>query len=190
MKEKKKALAVVAGPYRFYQVLWLYTQFQEYEWSILILPYGEGDKNVSQIHAHCGQLGIFKNIYHSNMTGQNSSLIEQMSAILKMFCYYIIGRKKKLMKKILSEQTKGFEFDAAFVGCEYSIIEGAIIGLADEKEVYIFEEGLGDYVPKKKYPRFNFIEIASYFVCKMGYFSPYQYFALKNASLSPCLGIG
>lgn len=181
MKEKKKALAVVAGPYRFYQVLWLYSQFQEYEWNILILPYGEGDKNAKQIEAHCEKLGIFKNIYHSHMTGQNSSPLEQVAIILKMFVYYTVGQKKRLMRKIISEQTNGLEFDVAFVGCEYSIIEGAIIGLADEIEVNIFEEGLGDYVPKKKYPALKPIELISYFISKMGYFSPYQYFELKNS---------
>lgn len=180
MEKKKKALAVVAGPYRFYQVLWLYTQFQEYEWSILILPYGEGDKNAKEIQKHCETLGIFKNIYHSNMTGQNSSKWEQLAILMKMFCYFIVGQKKKLMRKIICEQTEGLEFEVAFVGCEYSIIEGAIIGLADEIEVNIFEEGLGDYVPKKKYPGLDFKEIVSYVICKMGYFSPYQYFELKN----------
>ncbi len=181
MGNKKKALAVVAGPYRFYQVLWLYTQFQEYEWSILILPYGEGDKNAKEIQKHCETLGIFKNIYHSHMTGQNSSKWEQLAILTKMFGYYIVGQKKGLMRKIIREQTGGLEFEVAFVGCEYSIIEGAIIGLADEIEVNIFEEGLGDYVPKKKYPGLNFKEIVSYVICKMGYFSPYEYFELKYA---------
>lgn len=183
MEQKKQALAVVAGPYRFYQVLWLYTQFPEYEWSILLLPYGNGDKVVNDIHAKCDKLGIFKQIFHSNMIGQNSGLLKQGMMFLKMFAYYLIGKKNKFMEKIILSQTNGTEFDVFFVGCEYSIIEGAIIGLAAEKDVYIFEEGMSDYTSRKKYPAFRLKEIISFVVTKMGYFSPYECFELDNTKL-------
>lgn len=180
MKQKKQVLAVVAGPYRFYQVLWLYTQFPQYEWSILLLPYGNGDKVSSDIHEKCNKLGIFKKIYHYDMIGQDSNLLKQAFMFFKMFWYYILGKKKTLMKKIILSQTKGNKFDVFFVGCEYSIIEGAIIGLADEKEVYIFEEGMSDYIPRKKNPSFNLKEIICFTLTKMGYFSPYRYFEMEN----------
>lgn len=182
MKVRKQALAVVAGPYRFYQTLWLYTQFPEYEWSILLLPYGNGDKVEMDIHSKCDKLGIFKKIYHASMVGQNSNTCDQVIIMFKMFIYYILGKRKVFMKKILLSQTEGKDFDAYFIGCEYSIIEGAIIGLADEKEVYIFEEGLGDYLPRKKYPSLSLKEIACYIVSRMGYFSPYTYFELSNSA--------
>lgn len=173
----------MAGPYRFYQVLWLYTQFSECEWSILLLPYGKGDKVVNDIHAKCDKLGIFNKIYHSNMVRQDSGWVEQAIMFAKMFVYYIVGKKKVLMKKNILSQTEGEDFDVFFVGCEYSIIEGAIIGLAEEKEVYIFEEGMSDYIPRKKYPSFSIKEIFSFIVTKMGYFSPYQTFEMKNIKL-------
>lgn len=183
MQKTKKALAIVAGPYRYYQVLWLYTQFPEYEWSILLLPYGKGNKMVNDLYSKSKDLGIFNKIYVSNMTNQDSKRIEQFSIILKMIIYYILGEKRSLMRKIVLSQTGGTDYDVFFVGCEYSIIEGATIGLADKKEVYIFEEGLGDYVSKKKIPGLSIIEWASYLVTKMGYFSPYAFFELKNSAL-------
>lgn len=183
MKEKKKALAVVAGPYRFCQVLWLYTQFKEYEWSILLLPYGKSDRIIHELHQKCDKLGIFKDIYHSKMVGQNSSVSEQLAMFFKMFFYYLVGKKKILMKKNILLQTEEKDFDVFFVGCEYSIVEGSIIGLAEEKEVYIFEEGMSDYMPRKKFPAFHYKEILSYLFTKMGYFSPYQTFEMENIKL-------
>lgn len=180
MNIKKQALAVVAGPYRFYQILWLYTQFTEYQWSILLLPYGNNSRVIMDIHSKCVQLGIFKNIYHSSMVGQNSGKGEQICIILQMLLYFIVGKRKNLMKKIIFSQTQYQEFDAYFIGCEYSIIEGAIIGISDEKDVYIFEEGLGDYLTRKKYPSLSLKEILCFIVCKMGYFSPHTYFELKK----------
>lgn len=180
MKQLKKALAVVAGPYRFYQVLWLYTQFSELEWSILLLPYGNGDRVIKDLHEKSERAGIFKHIYRSDMIGQDSGVMKQIVMFLKMFGYFMIGKRKHLMKQIIRSQTEGNEYDVYFVGCEYSIIEGAIIGLADEKEVYIFEEGLSDYTPRKKYPSLNWKEIISFCFTKMGYFSPYQTFELDH----------
>ena len=179
----KEALAVVAGPYRYYQVLWLYTQFPEYRWSILLLPYGKGNESVSDLCNKSKSLGIFEKIYISDMIGQDSSKVTQILIILRMMLSYIVGKKRILMKQLILSQTEKKEFDVFFIGCEYSIIEGAVMGLADEKEVYVFEEGLGDYISKKKFPRFSFDEIMSYLVTRMGYFSPYTYFELENTSL-------
>lgn len=183
MKASKKALAIVAGPYRFYQMLWLYTRFPELEWSILLLPYGKGDKIVKDLYAKSESLGIFHRIYVSKMVGQDSGVLEQFGIVAKMCLYYLCGRKKTLMRKLVLSQTDKDEFDVFFIGCEYSVIEGAVIGLADEKEVYIFEEGLGDYLQRKKRPSFSVKEIASYLVSKMGYFSPYTLFELEKLSL-------
>lgn len=182
MGSSRKALAVVAGPYRFYQVLWLYTQFPDLEWSILLLPYGKGDEIRKDLREKCEKLKIFANIYDSHMIGQDSGTYRQMMMLMKMLWFYLIGKKKTFMKHIIRSQTSGQEFDVFFVGCEYSIIEGAIIGLADEKEVYIFEEGLSDYVKRKKYPSFNMKEIMSFIVTRMGYFSPYQCFEMENSA--------
>lgn len=193
MGRSRKALAVVAGPYRFYQVLWLYTQFPELEWSILLLPYGKGEAVRKDLHEKCKKLGIFEDVFDSDIVGQDSGKWKQLQMLLKMFFYYFIGKKKVFMERIIQSQTEGKNFDVFFVGCEYSIIEGSVIGLADEKEVYIFEEGLSDYVRRKVYPSLCIKDIISYVVTKMGYFSPYYTFELENtnkcikyASL-PCL---
>lgn len=183
MKTAKKALAIVAGPYRFYQVVWLYTQFTELEWNILLLPYGKGEGVVNNLYSKSEKLGIFNQIYISKMIGQDSDMLSQIWMMLKMCWYYVCGKKKELMRRIIFSQTNQDDFDVFFIGCEYSIIEGAVIGLADEKKVYIFEEGLGDYLPRKKYPTFSIKEIISYIVSKMGYFSPYTFFEMQNLSL-------
>lgn len=182
MELPRKALAVVAGPYRFYQVLWLYTQFPELEWSILFLPYGKENKIREDLHQKAKELSIFAKVFDSDIIGQNSGIGKQIVMFLKMLGYFIVGKRKHLMKKIICSQTQGQAFDVYFVGCEYSIIEGAIIGLADEKEIYIFEEGLSDYVPRKKYPGLDVREIIGFIMSKMGYFSPYQTFELKKVS--------
>lgn len=182
MELSRKALAVVAGPYRFYQVLWLYTQFPELEWNILFLPYGKENRIREDLHQRAEELGIFAKVFDSDIIGQNSGIGKQIVIFLKMLGYFIIGKRKILMKKIICSETQGQAFDVYFVGCEYSIIEGAIIGLADENEVYIFEEGLSDYAPRKKYPGFDVREIIGFIMSKMGYFSPYQTFELKKVS--------
>ena len=178
--DNKKALAVVAGPYRLYQVLWLYTQFKEYEWSIILLQYGNNPKSAEKLYGICKELNIFKEIFYSQTVIETSPFYEKVFLVIKMFYYFITGRKKKYMKRLVLQQTKGEKFDTAFVGCEYSILEGALIGLADEKEVYIFEEGLGDYQERKKYPSANLKELGGYLFSKMGYFNPGGYFQLEN----------
>ncbi len=180
MEKKKKALAVVAGPYRFYQVLWLYTQFQDYEWDLLLLPFGNSDKVLNQLYSSSVALNIFRRVLVSKMTGSKSTNIEQIAMMMKMCFFFFIGQKKQLMKRLIDSQIGRDDYDLFFIGCEYSIIEGAIIGLSDSINVVIFEEGLGDYLPKKNVPKFSGRELVSYIVSKMGYFSPYAYFELKN----------
>ena len=126
MGSARKALAVVAGSYRFYQILWLYTQFPDLEWSILLLPYGKGDEIRKDLREKCEKLEIFANIYDSHMIGQDSGRCRQMMMFLKMLCFYFMGKKKKFMNSIIRSQTLGQEFDVFFVGCEYSIIEESI----------------------------------------------------------------
>lgn len=180
---KKRALAVVAGPYRLYQILWLYTQYSSYEWNILLLPYGKGNEQNDKLFQICNELGVFKNVYRAKMTGEMSSLKEKIILFTQMLFFFLIGRKKAFMKKIILEQTDKNDFEVAFVGCEYSVIEGAIIGLAEEKEVYIFEEGLSDYCERKKFPSFKINELTSFVLSKMGYCNPYGYFELQNTWL-------
>lgn len=183
MEEKKKALAVVAGPYRFCQVLWLYTAHKEYKWSILLIPYGKGNDAVRKLEAVCRKLGIFEHIFCPQVVGENSPLGQKLAFAVKMVFFYVTGRKKVFMRRMLEKVTGGEKFSAAFVGCEYSILEGAIIGLADEMEVSIFEEGLGDYCERRGWSGFSMEVLAGFLFSQMGYFNPGCHFELKNTRL-------
>ena len=183
MEEKKKALAVVAGPYRFCQVLWLYTVHKEYKWSILLIPYGKGNDAVRKLEAVCRKLGIFEHIFCPQIVGENSPLGQKLALAVKMGLFYMTGRKKVFMRRLLEKMTGGEKFSAAFVGCEYSILEGAIIGLADEMEVSIFEEGLPDYCERRGWSGFDMETLTSFFFSRMGYFNPGCHFELKNTRL-------
>ena len=180
MNDKKKVLAVIAGPYRFYQILWIYNKYPQYRWSILLLQYGKDRKYADGLQLICERLNIFENIFRSEVVGENSKLGEQILVAAKMFFSYIMGRKKTFMKETVLKQTNGIDFDAFFIGCEYSILEGAIIGISDEKEVYILEEGIGDYRVRKKCPSLSLLEIVGFLFSKMGYFNPMGYFTLKG----------
>ena len=180
MEEKKKALAVVAGPYRFCQILWLYALHPEYRWSILLLPYGKGNDAAQKLEAACRKLGIFEHIFRPQVVGEHSPFGQKLALAAKMCLFYVTGRKKVFMRRMLEKMTDGEKFSAAFVGCEYSILEGAIIGLADEMEVSIFEEGLPDYCERRGWSGFNMETLTGFLFSRMGYFNPGCHFELKN----------
>lgn len=183
MEEKKKALAVVAGPYRFCQILWLYALHPEYRWSILLLPYGKGNDAAQKLEAACRKLGIFEHIFRPQVVGEHSPFGQKLALAAKMCLFYVTGRKKVFMRRMLEKMTDGEKFSAAFVGCEYSILEGAIIGLADEMEVSIFEEGLGDYCERRGWSGFNMETLTGFLFSRMGYFNPGYCFELRNTRL-------
>ena len=110
MEEKKKALAVVAGPYRFCQILWLYALHPEYRWSILLLPYGKGNDAAQKLEAACRKLGIFEHIFRPQVVGEHSPFGQKLALAAKMCLFYVTGRKKVFMRRMLEKMTDGEKF--------------------------------------------------------------------------------
>ena len=60
---KKKALAVVTGPYTLMQVFWVILFYTNYEWSVVLHRYGESKEQLLSLKEHCVRSGCFQDVY-------------------------------------------------------------------------------------------------------------------------------
>lgn len=168
MQKRKKALAVVAGPYRLLQVLWLTLKYKEYDWSVVLLRYGENLSVVENLKKACLDSGVFQNVYTAITVGRYSTSIQKIRETLKMFFYYLIGKRKTYCLKLITNYISNFDYQLLCVAGSYSFFEGAVLNFSSDIETLIIQEGLPDYI--KTTTNYNKItDLASNFLYKMGY---------------------
>ncbi len=98
-----------------------------------------------------------------------------------MIGYYVLGKKKVLIDQIICEQIGSKDYDIVLVDSELSIIGGAFINCAKEKQVFIMQDGLYDMTPRKNFPEFKVDRLLlGYLLAHMGYFNPVGIYKIKE----------
>ncbi len=187
--KEKKALAIVAGPYRLLQTLWFTELYKEYKWSVVLLRYGEDLEILKSMKEDCKRVGRFENIYTVVTVSRFSSLFEKGKEILEMLFFYLIGQKKIFCKQLIEKNIGTFDYDLLCLASSYSIFEGAVLNFAKDIPTIIMQEGMADYIePTVEYNKIY--EIAGKLLQKMEYvnflcqksYNPYKY-CVKYATI-------
>ena len=168
---KKKGLAVIYDPHNLYQFVWYYcNKGKEKEWDALCLPNGYKGE---YMHTYCEAAGIFQNIYRDDVDFLVLPLRKKMQIFLKMFIYFVAGRRISYCRKFINQYVREKDYDEIVVLCDYGVVSGACCALGKEKEVVILEDGIGDYGER---PRFiplskiwSFFYWQGFFLAAMGY---------------------
>ncbi len=168
LQKRKKALAVVAGPYRLLQVLWLTLKYKEYDWSVVLLRYGENLSVVENLKKACIESGVFQNVYTAITVGRYSTSIQKIRETLRMCFYYIIGKKKEYCLKLITSYIPDFNYQLLCVASSLSFFEGAVLNFASDIDTLIIQEGVSDYI-KAATNHNKITNFASEFLYRMGY---------------------
>lgn len=187
--KEKKALAIVAGPYRLLQTLWFTELYKDYEWSVVLLRYGEDLEILKKMEKDCKRSGRFKKIYTVVTVSRFSSFFEKIKEITEMIFFYFIGRKKYFCKCLIEKNIGSFDYDLLCLASSYSIFEGAILNFAKEIPTIIMQEGMADYIePSVEYNKIytiagKLLQKMEYvnFLCQKSY-NPYKY-CIKYATI-------
>ena len=168
MQKRKKALAVVAGPYRLLQVLWLTLKYKEYDWSVVLLRYGESLSVVENLKKACLDSGVFQNVYTAITVGRYSTSIQKIRETLRMCFYYIIGKKKEYCLKFITSYIPNFNYQLLCVASSYSFFFCVFLNFAYDIDTLIIQEGASDYM-KATTNHNRITNFASEFLYRMGY---------------------
>lgn len=141
-----KALAVVAGNWRFYQALYFTYIFPEYQWDIVILRYGEDLSIVNKIEEYSRMSQRFCNIYTAITPSRYSNFKTLIVEAIKMCGYYLVGKRKTYCRKNIEKYIGSFKYDLLCMACAQAVFEGAVINFSDEIPTIMMEEGMAEYI--------------------------------------------
>jgi hypothetical protein len=180
---KKIGLSVIYNSHNLYQFIWYYyTYGRDLEWYALCLP----GMDINYLKKLCEKCGIFEKIYFQPILFDSLSLKKKIFLFLKMFLYFVIGKRKSFCKKFISNYICGLNFNTAVVLTDYGFVAGLFLSLGDEKEIIILEDGMGDYIDRKYSNIFrmanNFFVFQGFFLSLMGYANTGYYFPLGATS--------
>ena len=187
MENNKKGLAIIYDPHAFMQFLQLYSM-NEYDvnWDALCLPKDGGKE---EMHEFCEKVGIFESVFIGEQEFKKLGAVDKFFYFSKMFAGWITRNQKEICKKTFC----GFginidNYDVVVSNSENGFVSGITATLAKEMTIIFLEDGLGDYVYKRRrwksvYSVFSFMNIQCVLMARMGYFGAgYTYFdATKNA---------
>lgn len=170
----RKGLAVIYDPHNLYQFLWYYcNQGINMKWDALCLPNGYKGE---YMHAYCENAGIFDRIFKYDTDYSILPVVQKLVLFIKMFLFFLIGKKKEYCKRILNSYVNESDYDTFVVIADVGVVSGACIALGSEKRVIILEDGLSDYanrpffIPWKKIRSVNAWQ--GFFLSIMGYCCP------------------
>lgn len=176
MERRKKALAILTGPQRLLQVFWLTLLYSEYDWSLLIHRFSEDNKALEEVKEYCVRAESFEKIYIDEDSALYSNIKEKIICFLKMFFYFIFGKRKMYCRKKLEEYVDIYEYDLLCLTSSNSIIEGAALNFSDEIQTIMMQDGLLDYVYSQK-SFYGVHKLVGKLLFKMKYFN---YLELKG----------
>lgn len=176
----KVVLIMITGAYQLLQAIWFYTQHPECEYIALVKLADTNEQTKQLLVQYCSNCGIFKEILTTKNDVCELGAKKKIALGLKMFSYYITGRKKKLVHNLIQEQIGSLQYDIVLADSEISILGGAFINCAKEKRVYILQEGLYDIEDRRNLPILNLNKLIEYAISKMGYANPAMVYKLKG----------
>ncbi len=175
----KKVLIMVTGPYQILQAIWFCIKHPEYECTALVKIANVTDSVRDKLVGYCSASGVFKDIQVTKGVGYDATFAQKAKLGMKMLAYFVVGQKQKLVHQIVKEEVDINEYDAILVDSEFSILGGAFINCAREKQVFIMQEGLSDVRARRKVPRFTPNDLMGFVISKMGYCNPGMYYTLR-----------
>jgi len=186
---RKRAAVVLLHNYSLQQFLWYYaTCPAEYEWDALILPYDLTNSFASVLYNNASKVGIFNKISIYNTNRNTFSLFKKIKIFLPFLTSYITGRRVRQCEEIIADAMGPIRYDLSIVFSDYGVLSGAIISCVKNRNVLVFEDGIGDYAARTSrfaWKMFSVNEISGYFLAKMGYCNPaYKY---VNRPTTQCL---
>lgn len=169
---EKRGLVIVYDPHSLQQFVWYYCTYgQDIKWDALCLPNGYKG---SYMDTYCVRTGVFENVFKGETDYLEMPFINKVALFLKMFGYYVIGKRKKCATEILESYVTDFgQYDECVAICETGFISGLLTMFGDEKKVSFLDDGLGEYVPRTKwsntYKKTSSTYWQSFFLTRMGY---------------------
>lgn len=181
---KKKGLVVVYDPHNLYQFLWYYSSYGlDKEWTALCLPNGNKGEYMSSF---CQKSGVFEIVISSKDSFLEKSMLKKLGVFLKMFFSYIVGKRTQLCKRLICNYVDIEDYSTLCVMTDVGIVSGMVVALGKEKEVVIFEDGIGDYAFRDNKFHFRYLknpfDFMGFCLAKMGYSNPGHYFELETTS--------
>jgi len=176
----KKALVMITGSYQLLQAIWFSLRYSGYEYTALIKTANLPSEVQNRLLNYCKKSMIFEHICFTKGVSYDSSMAEKSRLGIKMLICYLTGRKKVLIKKLISQQINVEEYDLILADSEISILGGAFISLAREKNVIIMQEGLYDLQSRRTFPKLNLNDMIGYLIARMGYCNPMQSYKLMT----------
>lgn len=178
----KYGLVVIHDPQCLYQFIWYYLAYGgDTEWTALCLPNEFKSEYMSNF---CQKSGVFTNVVRTDDKSYKAfGRKKQIQLGLQMMLYYLIGKRNLFCHKLIDQYIDSNQYDKYVVICETGIITGACIALGGEKEVVIFDDGIGEYTINKKWSniwgRYE-NKWQAFFLSFMGYSGPLRKFPLKT----------
>lgn len=180
----QKGLAIIYNSHNLLEFIWYYASgHSDVKWDALCLPSGPKGEYVSE---YCKRSAIFENIISDNTVFANSTMKEQFKLFVDMLFSFLVGRRKKLCKKVLSKVYDIDEYDSIVVLNDYNLMTSLTLPFADEKQVVILEDGFIDY--QKRQWRIILKNLLSLFEWKgfllslLGYSNTAYHYPLKTTS--------
>ena len=134
------------------QAIWLTLLHPEYSWSVVLLRYGKNKNNVLNMKKACELSGRFEKIHVVISDIKYFGKLKLIVIFIKMFIYYLFGKRKKFCKKLIESSIGEFDYDLICISSSYSVFEGAAMNFADEIPTVMLQEGLVEYIhPKTQY---------------------------------------
>lgn len=173
----KKALVCIHTAKSFCDFLWYYVTYgEEYDWDVVVdttLSYEEQEQ-------YYKSKGLFKNIY-----GYRYNIWDKKYSLFARYIInYITFGRKRFARKIINEIVDIDSYERIVLIGNCQPLEGAIMCLADEKNVVMLEDGVLDYIERTdkfiKLDKKWVNNVAFYLLAKMGYISPCGHYKVKN----------
>lgn len=169
---EKKALAILFSPKSLIDFTWYYYAYaRKYKWDALIFPCGEE----IIIDDPCKKSGLFEHIYMENVIYNRLSLLKMGILFGQMLLHWLIGNKKKYVRKFFEEKIGNMDYDLHLVFSDWSALSAGLLEcLADETKTVVLEDGMADYVYRtKKFCADAPLKdsVIGYLMCHMGYAS-------------------
>ena len=176
-----KAIALLYSPKSIYDFIWYYSTYgKKFEWTAICGWYGVSNASLEL----CKKTGIFEDVIWVEQRYDTLNTASKIKEFLKMFWYYITGRKSKYCDDVIRNCIGDIEYERAVVWNSHSILFGAVISKSKEKDIVILEDGTADYIKKDlKYLLHNLTninEIVGFMMAKMDYANPMMGYSMKS----------
>ena len=171
----KKAIVLINKPYILIQFLYLYNQFPDYEYDVVIIDCALNQSQGNALREKCETLGAFNKIIVSAASLQNICGMKKIGLFIQLLVLFILRKQSVFYRKILNRDGLDIsKYDMIIVPHNFSFVSFAAIASCSENcEVIMLEEGTCDYISKYNFvPKkdlFRLKEWIGWSLCRMKY---------------------